>query len=133
MAKKKRYPGKERRTSDRRPLVEKFAFFVVVPQKGVHRLPIHNLSEGGLAFDLDLEGEALSDFVLQKGEALDVHFYLNPSLFIPLGVRVAWIQEEETKRTIGVQISKTQTKGYRAFIAFIQVLDEISGGVKFSS
>jgi hypothetical protein len=115
----------ERRRSRRRSLLDTFSFFVVVPRKGIHRLPVHDLSEGGIRFDLDVEGESAGDFAVKKGDTLDLRFYLNQGLFIPLRIRVARIEEKQHGRQIGAEFCEAGTPGQKACLSFLQMLDQI--------
>jgi hypothetical protein len=119
--------GAERRRSRRRPILSTFSLFVVVPQKGIHRLPVHDVSDLGIGFDLDTEGEEPGDFPLRQGEQLSIHFYLNQSLYLPLDVRVARLEDGQGIRRIGAEVL-TQTKNdpnAAAYQAFLQLLDRI--------
>ena len=80
-------PVRERRRSRRRPILETFSMFCVVPKKGVYRLPgARRESDQGIGFDLDTEGEELHGFSLKLGVSRSrVHFYLNQSLFPAVG------------------------------------------------
>ena len=110
--------------------------FCVVPKKGIHRLQVHDVSDHGIGFGLDLEGEETIGFSLQSGELLDVHFYLNQSLYLPLSVKVARIEDRNVGdehgsqpparvRRIGAEFDN-KDKGHNAFLAFLQMLDAIS-------
>lgn len=119
--------GIERRRDKRRPILESFSLFVVVPKKGGHRLPVHDLSDHGLKFDLDTEGEALEDFPIREGEALDLQLYLNQSLALPLAVKIVRIETVAGVRRVGTELTDKKAKGYGGFLAFLKMLDAISG------
>jgi hypothetical protein len=124
--------GIERRRTRRRPILETFSVFCVVPKKGMHRLQIHDVSDHGIGFDLDLEGELAQDFAVKNGESLDIHFYLNQSLYLPLTIRVARIEDRNATdaqsdakvRRIGAEFD-LKDKGHHAFLSFLQMLDAI--------
>lgn len=124
---------KEKRREARRPILDTFSFFVVVPKKGIHRLPIHDLSKVGIGFSLDTEGEAFDDFKLNTGELLHIHFYMNQSLSIPLIVKVARVIETETTRKIGAEFVDTTQKGYPALISLIEMLGQLDDVAKIES
>ncbi len=115
----------ERRKSQRRPILETFSLFVVVPKKGDHRLQVHDLSDQGVGFDIDTEGESISDFPLKAGETFELNFYLNQSLYIPLMVKVARIEETGVVRRIGAEFVKKDSKGFQALNAFVKLLDSL--------
>lgn len=122
--------GQERRKSKRRPVLSTFSVFVVVPKKGIHRLQIHDISDTGIGFDLDTDGEALDSFPMKTGEALDIRFYLNQSLYIPLAVQVVRLDQRGTVRKVGAEFEDKSSKGFKAYLAFIQLLDSISDSLE---
>jgi hypothetical protein len=124
--------GIERRRTRRRPIISTFSLFVVIPRKGPHRLPIHDLSDAGIGFDLDTEGEESGDFNVKEGESLDIHLYLNQSLYLPLSVRIMRLEERNQVRRIGAEFSE-EDAGFKAFQAFLQMLDSIVDVVKIEA
>lgn len=127
--------GIERRRTRRRPILDTFSMFCVVPKKGVHRLQVHDVSDHGIGFDLDLEVEEAAGFALKSGEHLEVHFYLNQSLYLPLSVKVARIEDRNANdepssvsqakvRRIGAEFDQ-KDKGHHAFLSFLAMLDAI--------
>ena len=125
--------GKERRQAPRRPILETFSVFCVVPKKGFNRLQIHDMSELGMRFDLDSEGEPQDTFPVKKGESLEVHFYLNQSLYLPLAMEVNRLEAGESIRRIGASFQDTQGKAYKAFRSFLTMLDAISEVAEITS
>ena len=124
------YEGPERRRTGRREILESFSFSVMLPKKGDYRLPVYDVSELGMAFDLDMEGEELSQFPVSAGETLDLNFYLNQTLYIPLSVRIVRIHEIEGKRKIGSEMAETESKYYQAYCSFVELLDKIIGALR---
>jgi hypothetical protein len=89
------------------------------------------VSEIGIGFDFDIEGESFEEFPLQRGQEVEVHLYLNQSLFLPLMVSVARIQPEGSVRRVGAQFDKDASKngqGYRAYRAFVDMVDAVAEG-----
>ncbi|MEK6578441.1 MAG: PilZ domain-containing protein [Bdellovibrionota bacterium] len=117
--------GSERRKHKRRPVLDTFSMFIVVPKKGFHRLKVDDLSEAGIGFVLDIEGEAIADFPIKSDEKIDVRLYLNQSLYLPLQVQVARIEEKDSLRRIGAAFVDKNSKGFHAFSAFLAMLDGI--------
>lgn len=121
--------GIERRQAKRRPVIESFSLFLVVPSKGVHRLRVHDVSEIGIGFDLDLEGETFEEFPVQKGQKIDIQLYLNQSLSLPLSITVARVHAEGSIRRVGAQFEKDASEngqGYRAYRAFVDMIDALA-------
>jgi hypothetical protein len=118
--------GAERRKTKRRPILETFSLFAVVPKKGMHRLQVHDVSEGGLGFDLDIDGENFDEFPVKAGEKLEVHLYLNQSLYIPLAVQIARLEDTKTIRRLGTELVNPNTPQSKAFGAFLQMLDVVA-------
>lgn len=118
--------GQERRKSHRRPILDSFSMFVVVPTKGPYRLPVHDVSDSGLGFDFDTEGEDTSLFSVKQGDQFEIHLYLNQSLHIPLNGKVMRVVDDEGTRRLGVELTKTSTAGHKAFMSFLQMIDDLS-------
>lgn len=117
--------GADRRRARRRPILESFSLFIVVPKKGVHRLSVHDLSEVGMGFDLDTEGESVADFPLKTGDLIEVRFYLNQSLYLPLALEVARVDERAGVRKVGAAFKDPKDPSYQGYLAFLKMLDGI--------
>ena len=113
------------RRSRRRPILETFSVFISIPKKGGHRLRITDVSETDIGFELDTEGESHADFKVTKGEVLEIHFYLNQSLYIPMSVSVMRIDDQGSVRKIGGQLVPPGSPGTAALGAFLSMLDSI--------
>jgi hypothetical protein len=118
-------PGHERRAAKRRPIFESFSLFVVIPKKGGHRLPVRDVSELGLLFDLDTDGESPEAFPIHDGENLELEFYLNQTLSLPLAVQAARIQMVDGVRRVGAKLSTPPGAGGEGYLAFLKMLDAI--------
>ena len=116
--------GIERRRTNRRPILSTFSLFIVVPKKGFHRLMVHDVSELGIGFDADTEGEEAEGFPLKEGEKLEVRFYLNQSLYLPLEIRIVRLETRNHIRRIGAEFDSND-KNYNAFKSFVEMLDAI--------
>ncbi len=114
----------ERRRHYRRRILDSFSFFVTIPAKGSYQLNVHDLSEAGIGFDYDLEGERLDDSPLQLGDSVDLQFFLNQSLGIQLKVRVAAIRMEGNQRRVGAEFIAQASPGYQALQLFLKLVDE---------
>ena len=123
--------GKERRKARRRPILDSFSFFVVVNQKGDFRLKVNDLSEGGIGFDFDFEGASPDMFPVKNGEALDLQFHLNQSLYLPLKVKVVRVDDSKVIRRIGAEFVEDSSAGLKALRAILEMIDQVSEVVKF--
>lgn len=123
----------ERRKAPRRPILESFALFIVIPSKGFHRLKVHDVSEHGLGFDVDAEGEDPGTHPLAQGDRIEVHFYVNPSLYLPLGFQVLRIEDREGVRRVGGEIEGKKSKEYAAFLLFLKMLDQLRDAGRLAS
>lgn len=116
----------ERRKSRRRPILDTFSLFLVVPKKGAHRLPIHDISNEGIGFSLDTEGESPDQFPLSTGEVIQLRLYLNQTLYLPLTLKTARIEAVGGVRRVGAAFEETSSKSHRAFLAFNQMLEQVA-------
>lgn len=123
----------ERRHTHRRTIMETFNFFVVVPKKGSYRLPVHDLSEDDIGFDLDIEGETPNHFSIEIDEVIDLHLYLNQSLYLPLKIKVARIKEKNQVRRIGATFCEEASAARKACVGMLQVIDQLMNIAKITS
>ena len=117
--------GIERRTALRRPVLETFSSFVVLPEVGFFRLKVNDLSEKGIGFDFDIEDEPRWDNVVALGDELDARFYINQSLYIPLRLVIKRIDETIKIRRVGAEFIRKNDADFRAFLAFLGVIDRV--------
>lgn len=74
----------ERREVRRTILSEFIGAFIVVPQKGLQKVSIYDISENGIAFDVEHESGALN-----LGEEVAMRVYLNQYTYFPFVAKVA--------------------------------------------
>lgn len=125
--------GIDRRGSRRRPILESFSFFVVVPKKGFHRLRVVDLSDTGVGFDYDIVGEMKEAFPVKAGETFELQFYLNQTLYFPMNVKVARIDDSKVLRRIGAEFTATGTPEHQGLLAVLDMIDKVSEIVQFDS
>jgi len=130
---KEEQSGIDRRGSRRRPILESFSFFVVVPKKGFHRLRVVDLSDTGVGFDYDIVGEMKEAFPVKPGEVFELQFYLNQTLFFPMNVKVARIDDSKVLRRIGAEFTATGTPEHQGLLAVLDMIDKVSEIVQFDS
>ncbi len=114
----------ERRKFKRRQIIDSFSMFVALPKKGGARLALHDVSEQGIGFAFDTEGETHADSPITQGDTFSVHLYLNQSLYLPLTVRTARIEPGAIRR-VGAEFVDTKTPAFEALQAFVQFLDKL--------
>lgn len=113
----------ERRRAERRPILDTFSLFAVVPRKGPYKLRVDDVSSVGIGFFLDIEGESSTEFPVKKGEVFDLNLYLNQSLFLPLNVEVMRVEERDSVRRIGAEFHDKSTEAYKAYLSFLSMLE----------
>ncbi|MGE0634426.1 MAG: PilZ domain-containing protein, partial [Pseudobdellovibrionaceae bacterium] len=74
----------ERREVKRTILSEFISAFVVLPEKGLKKVAIYDISDSGVSFDVPMEDGAFA-----KGEEIALRIYLNQLTYYPFIVRVA--------------------------------------------
>lgn len=118
-------PKHERRRAQRFPVLETFSLFGVIPKKGPYRLRIHDLSEIGVRFDLDIENE-VAPLELKVDEVLEFHFYLNQSLYLPLRIKIVRTLVEKKIRIVGAEFSDLKLPEQNAVTHFAKMLEALS-------
>ncbi|MBI3555331.1 MAG: PilZ domain-containing protein [Deltaproteobacteria bacterium] len=116
MSQKSAPKGVERRRSVRKDVLETFNVFVVFPKKGLRKLYLKDVSAGGIGV-LTEAGDVFS-----HGDAVRCDFYINPTLKLPLSLKVAHVAEGMT----GFEFDDTSTKAYGAFLAFMELLGQLA-------
>ena len=119
----------ERRKAKRRMILETFSLFVVIPKKGDLRLPLLDLSELGVGFEVDLEDDD-SLVHLRTDEQVELHLYLNQSLFLPLKVVVKRLILKGKRRQVGAEFVQQGGTAHNAVLAFLEMLDILSDAQK---
>ncbi len=78
----------ERREIRRTILTEFVGAFIVVPQRGLMRVSLYDISENGLSFELDLKEGTFED-----EERVAMRIYLNHRTFFEFVVAVKWSED----------------------------------------
>ena len=113
---------KEKRKAERRQILENFSFFVVVPKLGGIKKKLQDLSEAGIGFQFD----TLGTFSLHQGEEVEIQFYLNQTLFLPLQVRIARIGTQiPDVQEVGCVITSLKTPSYATFLTLVKLIDQL--------
>lgn len=111
----------EKRKSKRHQILEQFSFYVSVPKLGATKLKVHDISETGIGFSVD----TLGHFKLAPHENVDLNFYLNQSLFLPLKIQVVRQIENDEQQHLGAVFLETQASQYKTFLTLVQFIDQL--------
>ncbi len=116
----------ERRQVKRTILTEFIGAFVVVPEKGLQKVAIYDISDNGIAFDVDL---SLGQFT--NGEEVAVRVYMNQQTYFPFIVKiqnVRQISEEGVHRHGGHFLKGTVND--KALFHFVKFIENISASLE---
>lgn len=109
----------ERRQVKRTILSEFIAAFILVPEKGLQKVAIYDISGDGVAFDLDLASGNL-----QEGEEVAMRVYLNQFTYFPFVVSIANVravpEEGVTRHGCGFMKATVNEDALRHFVGFIE-------------
>lgn len=111
----------ERRQVKRTILSEFIGAFVVVPEFGLQRVAIYDISETGIAFDLEIGAGKL-----KLDEEIAMRVYLNNQTYFPFVVKVANVREipEEgvTRHGGGFILGTVNDIALHHFVKFIETI-----------
>jgi hypothetical protein len=116
----------ERRKVRRTILSEFIGAFIVIPGQGLQRVSIYDISEDGLAFDLDSEFGSF-----KAGEEVAMRVYLNNQTYFPFIATVANTREvpEEGVSRHGCGFVKG-TMNDEALYHFVRFIETVSASLK---
>ena len=120
----------DRRKSRRRPIIESFSLNTVIPKWGMHLLPLLDVSETGIGFQVDQHLKGFASPV-EIGTTLDIRVYLNKSLYLPVKVKIVRFENKDESRLVGAEFLETTSAGYKGLMMFLSMLDNISELVQF--
>lgn len=118
--------SRDRREVKRTILTEFIGAFVVLPEKGLMKVALYDISENGMAFDLELvEGGFAS------GDEVAMRVYLNHTTYFPFTIRVTncRIFEEDGVTRHGANFVK-DTVNVVALHHFVKFIENISASLK---
>lgn len=111
----------ERRQVKRTILSEFIAAFILVPEKGLQKVAIYDISADGIAFDLDLSSGGL-----KEGEEVAMRVYLNQFTYFPFVVSIANVRaipnEGVTRHGCGFMKATVNEDALRHFVSFIETV-----------
>jgi len=116
----------ERRQVRRTILTEFVGAFIVVPERGLQKVALYDVSENGMAFDLDLEHGGM-----KVGEEIAMRVYLNHQTYFPFVAKIsnARLIEEEGVHRHGVGFVKG-TMNDVALHHFVKFIEHVSASLK---
>lgn len=116
----------ERRKVKRTILTEFIGAFVVVPQKGLLKVAIYDISENGVAFDIEPNTGSF-----HLGEEVAMRVYLNHQTYFPFTIHVQnnrLIDDEGVVR-IGAGFVR-ETINEKALYHFVKFIEEVSAALE---
>lgn len=118
--------SRDRRVVKRTILTEFVGAFVVLPEKGLLKVALYDISEKGLSFDLDL-----LDGGFQNGEEVAMRVYLNHTTYFPFTIKVthARVVEDENLIRHGANFEKG-TMNDVALHHFVKFIENVSASLK---
>lgn len=116
----------ERRQVKRTILSEFIGAFILVPERGLQRVSLYDISENGLAFDMDLGGGTL-----KIGEEVAMRVYLNQYTYFPFVVSVSnsRVLPEEGVVRHGCNLEKDSMNA-EALHHFVKFIETVSASLK---
>ncbi len=118
--------SRDRRNIKRTILTEFIGAFAILPEKGLMKVTLYDISEKGMAFDLDPAEGGFS-----KGEEVAMRVYLNHSTYFPFTIHIAnsRLIEEEGVIRHGANFVKG-TLNDVALHHFVKFIETVSANLK---
>ncbi|HVK61472.1 MAG TPA: PilZ domain-containing protein [Bdellovibrionales bacterium] len=118
--------GEERRQVRRTILTEFIGAFIVVPERGLQKVALYDISDNGLGFDIEPEHG-----LLRVGEEIAMRVYLNQHTYFPFIARVSNARaiEEEGLNRHGVSFVKGTVNDV-ALHHFVKFIETVSASLQ---
>lgn len=111
--------SQERRKLERTILTEFFGAFLVIPQKGLQKILMYDISENGISFDIEPEVGKLN-----VGEIVAARIYLSRKAFFTINVivkNVRFISDEKVYRHgCAFEAGSVNEVALRHFVKFVE-------------
>jgi hypothetical protein len=119
----------ERRKVRRTILTEFIGAHIIVPERGLQRVTIYDISETGVSFDVELGGGSF-----KEGEEISMRVYLNHQTYFPFVVKVANVRQipEEGVARHGGRFA-TGTVNDVALHHFVKFIETVSASLRTDS
>ncbi len=116
----------DRRLVKRTILTEFVGAFVVVPEKGLLRVALYDISEDGVAFDLEP-----TDGQFAKGDEIAMRVYMNHSTYFPFTIKVSnsRVYQDEGVIRHGANFVKGTVNDV-ALHHFVKFIENVSASLK---
>jgi hypothetical protein len=92
---KQKIAFKERRTARRTMFNEMMSSMVVIPERGLLKVFLHDISEDGLSFET-----AIDDGSFKAGEEITMRIYINHKTYFPVRMTVKHLKQDLESGTI---------------------------------
>ncbi|MCB0347231.1 MAG: PilZ domain-containing protein [Bdellovibrionales bacterium] len=113
--------SEERRQVKRTILAEFVGAYVLIPGKGLQKVSVYDIGDGGLSFDMDFEAGHFN-----MGEEYAMRLYLSKDTYLPFTIRVSNFREVHDEGVIrhGSQFIKntTNSEALKHFVAFLETV-----------
>lgn len=118
--------SRDRRDVKRTILTEFVGAFVVLPEKGLLKAALYDISDSGMAFDLELAEGGFS-----SGEEVAMRVYLNHSTYFPFTIRVTNSRALEEEGVVRHGASFVRgTMNDVALHHFVKFIENVSASLK---
>ncbi|HEY8271376.1 MAG TPA: PilZ domain-containing protein [Pseudobdellovibrionaceae bacterium] len=118
--------NKERREVKRTILTEFIGTYAVLPERGLMKVTLYDISENGIAFDLEPQ-----EGMFRDGEEVAIRLYLNHTTYFPFNVNVIKSRPMEEEGVIrhGAQFIKGTVNDV-ALHHFVKFIENVSAGLR---
>ncbi|MNT23024.1 hypothetical protein D3C72_1584310 [compost metagenome] len=118
--------SRDRREVKRTILTEFIGAFVVLPDRGLLKCALYDVSENGLAFDLEM-----FDGGFQSGEEVAMRVYLNHTTYFPFTINVTHVRTiaDEGVNRHGANFVKGSVNDV-ALHHFVKFIENVSASLK---
>jgi len=118
--------GDERRKVKRTILTEFIGAFIVVPERGLQKVALYDISDSGISFDTELDAGQL-----KVGDEVAMRVYMNHETYFPFVVRVsnARTVDEEAVHRHGASFVKGTVNDV-ALHHFVKFIESVSASLQ---
>jgi hypothetical protein len=116
----------ERRQIKRTILTEFVSAMVVIPEKGLLKVAIYDISEQGISFDMEYDQGSF-----KMDEEISMRVYLNQKTYFPITLQVKHLTDEKSESVIrhgAVFLKQAATDA--ALQYFVKFIESVSQGLK---